>query len=135
MTSGITNNLQSMWGSASNDVFVVGWGESDAILHYNGSSWSVMDIGANESWLNGVWGSSANDVFAVGDDGTILHYVAEPSGSWTPCDYDDPQSGGNGNGYIEKQEAVNSIIDYFTQVIEKAQAVQVIIYYFTHQSC
>jgi hypothetical protein len=69
-------SLHSIWGSSYSDVFAVG--DSGTILHYNGSSWSGMNIG-NTNWLFGVWGSSVSDVFAVGlrDDtmeGVILHY-------------------------------------------------------------
>jgi hypothetical protein len=52
-------------------VFAVG--EAGAIIHFNGTNWSVMTSGAT-AFLRGVWGASANDVFAVGDGGTILHY-------------------------------------------------------------
>ena len=63
--------FRAVWGSSSSDVFAVGW--YGAILHYDGSTWSLMESGTDES-LFGVWGSSASDVFAVGGSGTILHY-------------------------------------------------------------
>ena len=68
-------DFQAVWGSASNDVFAVGYG---AIFHYDGSRWNEMDT---ETYYNltGIWGSSSNDVFAVGatisgEQGVILHY-------------------------------------------------------------
>ncbi len=40
MTSGTTNNLYGVWGSASDNVFAVGGGGT--ILKYNGSTWSTL---------------------------------------------------------------------------------------------
>jgi hypothetical protein len=54
---------------------------------------------------------------------------AEPKPS-EPCDYDSPQFGDNGNGVIEKADAVDAIMDYFGEVIDKPLVVQVIIYFF-----
>lgn len=72
------NTLKAVWGNSSNDVFAVGY--YGTIVHYDGSSWSVMDNDSSEELL-GVWGSSEDDVFAVGTNGTILHYDGV---SWAP---------------------------------------------------
>jgi hypothetical protein len=48
------------------------------VLHFNGSSWSKLDIGAMPP-LYAVWGSSATDVFAAGAEGKILHFDGQ---SW-----------------------------------------------------
>lgn len=64
-----------MWGSGPDDVFAVGSGgttPSATILHFNGRSWSFVEVDADSS-LASVWGSSSNDVFAVGSKGMILH--------------------------------------------------------------
>jgi hypothetical protein len=71
MTSGTTNNLNSIWGSSGSDVFAVG--DSGAILHYDGTAWSAM-ASPTTSNLNSIWGSSSTHAIAVGDNGTILHY-------------------------------------------------------------
>jgi hypothetical protein len=63
--------LRAIWGSSANDVFAAG--ESGAILHSTGASWSAMASDTSQ-WLNALWGSSENDVFAVGENGTIVHY-------------------------------------------------------------
>ena len=90
--------LYNVWGSAANDVFAVGAilteGHHHAIiLHYNGTSWSKMDIPPEtlpSSRFQYVWGSAANDVFAFGDtydvnpeegEYVILHYDGS---NWTP---------------------------------------------------
>ncbi|MHB8789380.1 MAG: BACON domain-containing protein [Desulfobulbaceae bacterium] len=71
-TAGYENPaLRAIWGSSANDVFVAG--ESGAILHSAGASWSAMASDTSQ-WLNALWGSSENDVFAVGENGTIVHY-------------------------------------------------------------
>src|SRR3972149_4772259 len=54
------HHLYRIWGNSSSDVFVVG--DSGAIFHHNGSSWTSMTSGATHS-LNGVWGSSSSNVF------------------------------------------------------------------------
>jgi hypothetical protein len=72
------NSLHGVWGSSPSDVFAVG--DAGTILHYNGTSWSIMTSGTTCS-LSDIWGSSSTDVFAVGHDGTILHYDGS---NWHP---------------------------------------------------
>jgi hypothetical protein len=45
------------------------------------------------------------------------------------CDYDDPAFGGNGNGAIDKSEALDAVFDFFGGIVDKAVAVQAVIYY------
>ncbi len=77
MTSGTTEQLNSVWGSSCSNVFAVGY--NGTILRYNGSTWNTMNSGTSMG-LNGIWGSSATNVFAVGWSGTILHWDGT---SWT----------------------------------------------------
>jgi hypothetical protein len=90
MSSGTSANLLGVWGSASSDVFAVGYDDSAnlaVILHYDGASWSAMTSGITDDvLLPGVWGSASSDVFAVGIDnsagaGVIFHYDGS---SWSP---------------------------------------------------
>jgi hypothetical protein len=93
-------SLLALWGSSSNDVFAVGsfwpYGGYDYrayVAHYDGATWSPMDVGPRSCGLNssfdcyvqltGVWGSSGTDVYAVGnfhvplqdeDEAVILHH-------------------------------------------------------------
>jgi hypothetical protein len=66
----------SLWGSATDDVWAVGFdlqGPSGVIVKWNGSAWSsVATGGAGPLW--GVWGSAADDVWAVGDGGSVDHW-------------------------------------------------------------
>lgn len=78
MTSGTTEDLYSVWGSSSSDVFAAG--NNGTILHYNGSAWSAMASGTSMG-LQGLWGSPAGNIFVVGWSGTILHFDGT---SWTP---------------------------------------------------
>ncbi len=84
-SSGIKGDRFGIWGSAENDVYMVGApaetcsttscsGPASTISHYNGSSWSPVATENNSSTLYGIWGISATDIFAVGQSGTILHY-------------------------------------------------------------
>ena len=49
------------------------WVREDAVLHYDGISWSPMTSGTTSA-LYGVWGTSDSDVFVCGSSGTIRHY-------------------------------------------------------------
>ena len=77
MDSGSTENLNGIWGAASDDIFAVG--DNGTILHYDGSSWSSMTSGTTEN-LNAIHGVSGSSILAAGDNGTILHYDGS---SWT----------------------------------------------------
>jgi hypothetical protein len=69
--------LESVWGSGPDDVWAVGArGPRRAILHYDGTAWSLAQGGAldvpdasienaNDS-LDDIWGTGPNDVWAVG---------------------------------------------------------------------
>lgn len=61
----------SVWGSASNDVWAVG--NKGAMVHWNGSEWTHVPLGANRD-LARVWGTAADDVWAVGGFGTVFHW-------------------------------------------------------------
>lgn len=69
--------LSAIWGSAPDDVWVVG--ERGTIAHYDGESWSLKDSGIPER-LHSVHGSGPTDVWAVGEEGAILHWDGE---SWS----------------------------------------------------
>ncbi len=70
-TSGVTGDINAVWGSDANNV----WAgvEGGTILKYNGTSWSAQPSGTTLN-INAVWGSDANNVWAVGTVGTILKY-------------------------------------------------------------
>lgn len=72
-----TRNLNGIWGSGGDDIWMVG--EAGEIIHANGPS-SVRVSSSTTAELFGVWGSAANDVFAVGQGGRLAHYDGM---SWT----------------------------------------------------
>jgi hypothetical protein len=65
------NSLWSVWGTAHDNVYVVGSGGATPMVHYDGSQYTTQTTGAGQ--LYHVWGSSVNDVYAVGQNATILH--------------------------------------------------------------
>jgi hypothetical protein len=69
MASGTTSNLYAVWGTASTDVYAVGW--DGTILHYDGSQWSAMTGGA-AAHLYALWGMSSSEFYAVGAYGVVL---------------------------------------------------------------
>jgi photosystem II stability/assembly factor-like uncharacterized protein len=56
-----------VWGSATDDVWVVGGGGN--VIHWNGSTWTCVSLTAY--WLNGISGSGPQNVFLVGSNGAI----------------------------------------------------------------
>jgi len=79
MESGTANNLNSIWGTATDNIYAVG--DSGTILKYNVTWSTISSTGDN---LNGIWGSAYNDIYVVGDNGTILHYDGNNWSAITP---------------------------------------------------
>ncbi len=65
-------NLQGVWGSATNDVWGVGTG--GAVVHWNGTSWSIVDIGAGTLSLGAIWGLSPTDIWVGAGTGEVFQY-------------------------------------------------------------
>lgn len=89
MDSGVTETLFGVWGSSPTDVWAVGgdaqgMAQTDIILHYDGSAWTLVPDPAPEgASLFKVWGSAADDVWIVGQRGVSLHY---DGAAWTHVD-------------------------------------------------
>ncbi len=71
-----TGLLVWSFGFGSDDVFAVGL--EGSVVHYDGTAWTALDSGTDES-LWGVWGTSNTDLWVVGGtpdvgDPLILHY-------------------------------------------------------------
>lgn len=70
---GLTSTLQAFWAVSPQDIW--GVGNSATIIHYDGTSWSVVAPPTGFQFdINGIWGSSATDLWAVGQAGSLLHY-------------------------------------------------------------
>ncbi len=70
--------LHTMWGSALDDLYVIGHG----FWHFDGTSWSGVPLPITPT-LYAVWGTGPNDVFASGVEGALLHYDGT---GWGPID-------------------------------------------------
>jgi hypothetical protein len=69
----IAGAFQSVWGSAANDVWLVG----DRVSHFDGSAWhDVVTSGLtpNSNAMAGVWGTDAHDVWTVGRTDHMLRW-------------------------------------------------------------
>lgn len=64
----VTGWLFSVWGSAPDDVTIVG--RPGVILHWDGADWALTE--RDEETLTDVWGNSSSEVYVVGHGGTIL---------------------------------------------------------------
>ncbi len=75
-----TGALSAVWGSAPDDVWVVG-GKPDQgeIYHFDGQAWQAMDV-PDVPLLVWVYGFEPDDVYAVGLGGGAVHYDGQ---SWT----------------------------------------------------
>ena len=68
------SNLQQMWdmwGSADNDIYVVG--RAGTRLHYDGNRWEDEDTGTRSTFFT-VWGRDSNDVYIAGESSLIYHW-------------------------------------------------------------
>jgi len=67
--------LSGVWGSAPDDVFMVGGTDVQAeIYHFDGTEWAPMAVPADVPLMVWVYGFGPDDVTAVGLDGAALHY-------------------------------------------------------------
>jgi len=64
-------SLRRVWGSAPDDVWVVG--TRGAVLRYDGSVWHALDSNTTEQ-LNAISGCGVNCAWAVGHNGTVLKW-------------------------------------------------------------
>lgn len=65
-------SLYSIWGTGPNNIFAVG--DAGYIVHYDGTSWELMDVPDETVTLYWVYGFSPTEVYAVGDLGTAWLY-------------------------------------------------------------
>ncbi len=70
--SSTTQNLQDVWGTASNNLWAVG--KSGTILRWNGATWAEVSGVPTKAILNAIWGSGTDDIWAVGKDGVTVHW-------------------------------------------------------------
>lgn len=84
----VPGRINSLTGLPNGEVFAVGVASSLGIAaHFDGASWSAIDVPLCTADLLGVWAASATDVYATGFNGssansrTMFHYNGS---SWTP---------------------------------------------------
>ncbi len=81
---GPTQSLSGVWGSAADDVYIVGGSDDQGEAHhYDGTSWSAMEVPASVGLLVWSFGFGNDDVWAVGRLGAALHYDGS---SWSEVD-------------------------------------------------
>ena len=107
---GTTASVQSIWGSASSNVYAAAsdgtiWNEKNT----NGD-WNQMTTPHGTATLYSLWGSSSTDIYAVGASGTVLHntgtttWTAQTSG--TTVTLRDVWADAPGSGYTADAYAV-----------------------------
>jgi hypothetical protein len=107
LATNTTEVLSKIWGTAANDVFVVG--SHGLILHYDGTAWRRMFTGSGEN-LTSVHGNSHDDVYVSGTNGLLLHFGGT---SWTrmttPLDVQDLWADGEDTLFIGNRGLVEWI--------------------------
>lgn len=73
-------SLHDVWAASPTDVWAVG--ESGALLHFDGTSWSIAKSPTRHT-LYGIAGTSRSSILAVGEAGTVIQYNGT---SWTTID-------------------------------------------------
>ena len=69
VTSGSTENLQSVFGIGGGEAYAVG--DNGTLLHFASGSWSVISSGTAEN-LTALWADVSGDVFVGGDQGRVF---------------------------------------------------------------
>jgi hypothetical protein len=68
-------------GPSPDDLYAVGGTESTAaVMHFDGKTWSPLDLGVSAPLLNWCHAFSSSDVTMVGNAGTVLHW---DGAAWT----------------------------------------------------
>ena len=70
-------------------------------------------------------GINSSKGFTISDQNVKVDFIKGEDGVWDPWDYD-----GNSDDIIQKSEAIQAVMDYFSQKVTKAQAIEVIMLYF-----
>jgi hypothetical protein len=82
--SGMSGDLNAIWGSGTDDVF--GVGPNGRIVHLGVLGWGPQPT-TTQLDLNDIWGTSATDIWVVGEAGTILHFDGV---SWSKQTFSEP---------------------------------------------
>ena len=71
MPSGTEEYLLSIWGTADNNIYVVG--DNSAMLHYDGDKWSPIQP-IKEEYFTKVKGLGPDQLYVAGENGTVLKF-------------------------------------------------------------
>lgn len=79
-------DFEDVWGSAPNQVWVVGGTTKGLVTMWNGTRFVSQPVAGTwaNSPLHDVFGVTANDVYAVGDNAALLHFDGT---GWTVLEY------------------------------------------------
>ncbi len=111
-----TGNGIAVWGSASNDVYVVGElnpGQPDSgrVYRYDGTSWQQLATVGNIPRPGGIGGSAGDDIWvSLGSAGALLHYAPDtvpPSPSLSLSMYAGVTISGQTNATYQIQYSTN----------------------------
>lgn len=71
-TSPTTATLNDVWGSSMRDVYAVG--QQRELVHFDGTEWERVPMGAGIESFYSIWGGSATNIYIAGPGKNLLHY-------------------------------------------------------------
>lgn len=73
--------LLNVWGPAPDDLYAVGGApDQGGVMHFDGETWSRLELGVNVPLLNWAHGFGPDDITIVGRGGAVIHWDGE---AWT----------------------------------------------------
>lgn len=66
--------IYGMGGSATDNVWAVGYGTTPFTAHWDGTAWSLVPIDASAGQLSAIWVPSKVEAFAIGFDSGVWHW-------------------------------------------------------------
>lgn len=73
--AGETGWLLNVWGPAPDDLYAVGGTpEEGRVMHFDGQTWSRVELGVDVPLLNWAHGFGPDDITMVGRTGTVIHW-------------------------------------------------------------
>jgi len=78
--------IRGFWGTSDANLYAVG---GSSIVHYNGTTWTILFDGVVAGGLRSVWGASDTTVFMAGGECYLVRYNGTGFfGSWYPASRD-----------------------------------------------
>ncbi len=119
--SNLQGNGAGIWGSAWNDVYVVGgrWTPANPypgplegrLYHNDGTGWTPLAFPVDDSHPTDIWGTGPDDIWISLADGGLLHYGDRPEPPPPPTAGSIVGWGEGGWGQLEPPDGLDDVVD------------------------